>query len=367
MFMSKSQYSLVAVALALLSAIFSLKQMQTVKFHQDAAAGIQTKYLSAAVNNNHLDNADRSSNNNNINAAIDPLPHPTEEQRRRCQIIYILGVEGTMHHGVEPIIETLARHQTDESGNPYNVVSSSDDLRYGLFGYPAGHFGFWEVPPITDPTLVSKVISSICPNINNKNDNQHYITIESTSFPSGGKHHATSRIHRQSAWHQMTPSSIANSHSALNHPTNLYEFYNAYSVYADIKFVVLHRGFLDVIASHKNFDDGPLTHANVIQGYLILLSRFLEEHQKNWMLLDMDSILQKYNRDEMELERVRREMIYKLVDFLGWQEGECWDCFDAWVDSTSDAVALLGNPTVKKLMKQMVELEGVWPPSSLEG
>lgn len=358
MLMSKPHYSLLAVALAFLSTIFSIKQMHTVKFHQDI--DIKANYVNAAVNN-QLNTIEGSSGN--TNAAIDSLPYPTEEQRRRCQIIYILGVEGTMHHGIEPIIETLARHQADGSGQPYNVISSSDDLRYGLFGYPAGHFGFLGAPPITDTALINKVISSICPNNNNDDDdNQHYITIESTSFPSGGKHHSTSRIRRQSSWHQMTPSSIANSHSALNHPTNLYEFYNAYSLYADVKFVALHRGFLDVIASHKNFDDGPLPHANVIHGYLILLSRFLREHPSSWTLLDMDSMLQKYNADDNALESVRREMIHNLANFLGWQHGECSDCFDAWVDSTTDAVALLGNPTVKKLMKQMVELEGVWPP-----
>lgn len=29
--------------------------------------------------------------------------------RNNCQIIYILGVEGSMHHGFTPILETLAR------------------------------------------------------------------------------------------------------------------------------------------------------------------------------------------------------------------------------------------------------------------
>jgi hypothetical protein len=339
MLLTKSQFGVLFVALALLSSLFSLMQITNIGVARDA------NDVSSA-----RQTADRE-------AAAQPPPFPSEELRRQCQIIYILGVEGTMHHGVEPIIEALARRQ----GALYHVTTSSEDLRYGLFAYPHGHFGFAEAPPIDDPLLVRNVISAICPD-----DGRKHVVIESTSFPSGGKFHSTSRVPRQSAWHQMTPRGIASSHAALNHPTNLYEFYDAYRPYATIKFVVLHRSFLDTVASHKNFDDGPLSHANVIQGYLILLARFLDYHreqqQQLWTVLDTDKISAKFHEDVYELGRARKEMVHRLAEFLSWPELECPECFDSWIDSTSDYVTLLGNVNVKKLTKQMAELEGVWPP-----
>eukprot|EP00804_Cyclotella_cryptica_P004438 CCRYP_006854-RA/>CCRYP_006854-RA protein AED:0.19 eAED:0.19 QI:302/1/1/1/0/0/2/234/337 len=303
------------------------------------------------------------------------IPYPSEDQRKRCQIVYILGAEGTMHHGVEPVLTTLAKHQKNpETGVSYDVQFGSEDLRYGLFAYPAGRFGFTEPPPIDDPQLVSKVITAICPD-----DGKKHIIIESTSFPSGGKYHAMSRVRRQSAWHHMTPEGIANSFAALNHPTNLYQFYDAYHRYADIKFLVLHRPFLNTIASHKNFDSGPMVHANVVQGYLILLSRFLDTHRfdkltggKIWTLLHVDRISSKYYADtsgnhednslNSQLNEARNVMVRNLAMFLNWPQVECPNCFDSWVDSTTDYVKILGNFNVKKLTKQWEKLESIWPP-----
>ena len=64
--------------------------------------------------------------------------------------------------------------------------------------------------------------------------------------------------------------------------------------------------------------------------------------------------------DDLAIIAIDRGLRRKIEEAQSGATG--LDCFDAWVDSTTDAVALLGNPTVKKLMKQMVELEGVWPP-----
>lgn len=363
MMVLKPQHSLM-IALAFLSAFCSLIRIHKIKV---------TKNDTFSTSQSRTITRNYSATPYDVKlpvAATPSLPIPSEEQRRRCQIIYVLGVEGTMHHGVEPIIEALARHQIDQETNiPYNVRIKSDDLRYGLFAYPEGHFGYNDMnpPPINDPSLVSKVHSAICPD-----DNRHHIIIESTSFPSGGKFHSMSRIRRQSAWHQMTPESIANSHSALNHPTNLYEFFDAYSPYAQIKFVVLHRGFLETVASHKNFDGDALTHANVIHGYLILLGRFLDSHryynnaaqdEKLWTVFNTDAISAKYYSDNNELEKARQETINKLQQFLGWSTEVNWrDCFHSWVDSSSNYVTLLGNKNVKLLTKQMEDLEEIWPP-----
>lgn len=115
-----------------------------------------------------------------------------------------------MHHGVEPIIATLAANQVDpETGKSYAVHSKSKDLRYGLFAPTGSRLGFDEPPPMDDPELVKKVISSICPN-----DGRKHIIIEAASFPCGGKFRV-SRGSGSHAWRQMSPEAIANSEMAL--------------------------------------------------------------------------------------------------------------------------------------------------------
>ncbi|KAL7519695.1 hypothetical protein ACHAWX_004452 [Stephanocyclus meneghinianus] len=358
--MSNSQYGAMAIAISVLCTVFALLQINIIDDHKSKinAGMIQRFNRDAATETITL--------SSELNFAV--IRYPSQDQRKRCQIVYILGAEGTMHHGVEPILTTFAKGQIDrETGDSYEVQFGSDDLRYGLFAYPAGRFGFLEPPSIDDPHLVSKVITAICPD-----DGKNHIIIESTSFPSGGKYHAMSRVRRQSAWHQMTPEGIANSFAALNHPTNLYQFYDAYHRYAVIKFVVLHRPFLNTIASHRNFDSGPMAHANVVQGYLILLSRFLDAYrfdkvtgEKIWTLLHVDKISSNNDADPSlnnQQKESRNVLIRNLAIFLDWPQVECPNCFDSWIDSTTDYVKILGNFNVKRLTKQLKELDGIWPP-----
>ena len=213
------------------------------------------------------------------------------ERRKNCQIIYIVGVEGAMHHGFSPILESLAHHQVDpNTGMPYDVRFQDRTLRSALFG-------FRESRSVDDPTLVTEVLKHVCPN-----DGKKHVIIEDSSFPCGMEDDPRSyRVHRQPEWKTSSMEQIANSEMALNHPTNLYSFYNAYSPYADIKFVVLHRPFLETIASHHDWDDSLVMHSNVIRGFMLLLSRFLDVHpidtttgKQLWTLVCIEIIMSKH-------------------------------------------------------------------------
>ncbi|KAL7480251.1 hypothetical protein ACHAW6_005947 [Cyclotella cf. meneghiniana] len=97
---------------------------------------------------------------NKLTTYENDVPEPEPTVRSRCQIIYLLGVEGTMHHGILPIVESLAARQIDPlTSTPYNVHSRSKALRYGLFASTGRRFGFHEPPPMDDPRLVKKVVS----------------------------------------------------------------------------------------------------------------------------------------------------------------------------------------------------------------
>ena len=136
------------------------------------------------------------------------------------------------HHGIAPVITQLAQLQVDEHGIPYEIIDHDKPfiLRaiFGLHGKDT---------IIDDPLLVQHTLQNLCPN-----DGKKRILMEAHSFPSKSE---TAdwyyRTPRQKEWRTMTMDEIAESESALNHPTNLYKFYDAYSPFADVKFVVLHR------------------------------------------------------------------------------------------------------------------------------
>jgi hypothetical protein len=148
--------------------------------------------------------------------------------RDRCQIVYVLGVEGSVHHGVTPILRNLASHQIeyDDSieGEPvikrYDVNYADKRLRSALFGFNRN------TRSIDNPAMVRHTMRQLCPD-----NGMHHVILEDLSFPSGEANDArTYRIHRQRWWYQSTMEQIAMSETALNHPLNLDAFYEAYSV-----------------------------------------------------------------------------------------------------------------------------------------
>ncbi|KAL7508586.1 hypothetical protein ACHAXN_005675 [Cyclotella atomus] len=294
------------------------------------------------------------------------------ETRKNCQIIYVLGVEGATHHGFAPILEYLANNQVDPAtGIPYDIVMSSRALKFGVFGWYKAHgmrLGFnAETPPLEDPELVQRVIADICPN-----DGRKHVIVEDNSFPCGQEDDRRSyRVHRQHDWLRMSPEEIADSESGNNQPTNLNAFYKAYSPYADVKFLVLHRPYLEVIASHAEWDTGPVVHSNIIRGFMIILRRFLDSHmidpktgRKLWHLICVEKHFAKfYNFDDVAVAQARKNMLHEVASFLDWPVKECPNCFDSWHESTKDHAATLGPENLQILDEHMKSIEGTWPPN----
>mmetsp|Transcript_1939 Transcript_1939/g.4029 ORF Transcript_1939/g.4029 Transcript_1939/m.4029 type:complete len:392 (+) Transcript_1939:297-1472(+) len=295
--------------------------------------------------------------------AIKILRSPNEQLRKNCQIVYIIAVEGAAHHGFQPVVEALARNQKDvATGKPYDVQYKSKEIQRALFGL----FGGFKRGDMDDPKVISDTISTLCPD-----DGRKHVIIEDSSFPS---RHAddrrTYRVKRQVEWAYLSMQEIAESETALNHPFNLSRFYETYSPYADIKFVVLHRPYLETIASHTEWDEGIEGHSNVIRGFMLLLRRFLDSNilddrtgRKVWTLICIERIVSKtYEFDNDKVKQARKRLISHLARFLAWPRTDCPHCFDTWKDSTKDYNEVLGGETVAVLKEHMQQLEGIWPP-----
>ncbi|KAL3805110.1 hypothetical protein HJC23_003338 [Cyclotella cryptica] len=304
------------------------------------------------------------------------------QRRRNCQLVYILGVEGVSHHGFEHIIKHLASIQKDTVSNiPYDIVNEDMKKRNNFLFALYGEYnrtiakqngeilpmGYNHTPPLDDPHLVEQLFAHSCPH-----DGKKHVIIDWHSFPSGrfqGKRPL--RVHRQKDWIHMSSSEIAKSKAALNHPFNLTAFYIAYSRYADIKFIVLHRPYLEAIASHANWDRTPIIHSEITRGFIYILRRFLDKYavdtttgDRLWHLVCVQEISSKfYNNDETRLQLARRRFVEELTEFLNWPMNECPNCFDVWRESTKDHVAILGDyaTTVKR---HADSLKGLWPPAT---
>jgi hypothetical protein len=287
--------------------------------------------------------------------------------RSHCQIIYILGVEGSIHHGFTPVLHSLALKQTDPN-NAIDVQLQPNALRAALFGR------FREKRPLNDQSLVHDTLRKLCPN-----DGVKHIVIEDSSFPCGQEGDPRGyRYPRQHAWLNMTMAEIASSEIAMEHPVNLFKFVQLYRDYADIKFIVLHRPFLETIASHMDWDESIQRHSNVIRGFMLILRRFLDAHavdsngEKYWTIVCVERLMSQYYRLQSEQGRevidhdawnkARRNIVFYLTDFLGWSQRECTDCFNSWRDSSKSKIKTIKDDELMPLLDHMKEVEGIWPP-----
>jgi len=272
--------------------------------------------------------------------------------RENCQFVFVIGVEGTIHHGFAPILHKMAVLQVGRE----TALSNVEDKANRQFAtFKRAIFSANGRPTNEE---VANTMGKLCPN-----DGRKHIYLDGKSWPSG-------LGNRDPKWKDMTPLEISVTETARNEPMNLYDVVDAYSPYADIKFVVLHRPYLATVASHKKWDGGAMGHSNVLRGHMLLLREFLDTHMYDrasgarlWTVLCTEQIMSKNYETEEEAAEARGLAIRHLAYFLGWKNAlDCPDCFDGWRESTKDPLKALGTNTVQALFDHMKSLVGVWPP-----
>lgn len=278
------------------------------------------------------------------------LKQDAESSTHNCQFVFIIGVEGALHHELSPILKKMAQLQKDPiTGQSYKTPSDIDQQTfkraiYSMDGLPSAE-------------QASDFMSKICPSDGLK---RIYFDGKTTS-PLGLKNH-------DKKWSKMTPLEISLTPLANNEPTNFKNMVEAYSPYADIKFIVLHRPYLETIAHHRRRDGGVIGHSNVIRGHMILLREFLDTHisdksgERLWTVFCTQSMLLKNYETQEEAQVARRNVIGHLANFLGWPQAECPSCFDEWPETTNNRADRLDVKDVEVLFDHIKSLVGVWPP-----
>ena len=365
-----------------------------------AAAALSSNYINALKDNNINNggsppgfvqfNEDIHKTNSAMQQSIDEIQQLqqkkqqqqqlTQEQTAKdnCQIIYILGVEGAIHHGFTPILETLAKSQRDPiTGQAYEVTYASKVLRSALFGL------YQEKRDMDHPTLIAKVFRELCPETDGKTK---HVIIEDSSFPSGALDDPRSyRIRRQASWMASTMEQVADDELARNHPVNLHKFYELYSQHANVQFILLNRPFLETMASHANdWGEEVGGRSNMIRGFMLILKQFLarlrqrEEEQANQnnggmrgnnkkkkalaTIVCADKIMSTSYDSMYETTMARQHILDYISKFLDWPSSRCPECYSTWKESRKDPAKVLGEKNLALMLNDMKELEGIWPP-----
>ena len=246
----------------------------------------------------------------------------------KCQIVYVLGVEGSGHHGVSDVLlQTLASEQSGIS-----LKFRDRDFR--------------RIMTARDSSEIAPKIQEIC------QPTKRTAIVEDTSFPTG--------LEYRKIYAGRPAMDVAAILEIKPHPLDLETLVDTFSPHADIKFIILHRTFFSVAVSHSEYkvDGGIIGHGEVMSGHMRYLGKLFKPDKLggkvDWMLLCTD-----------RLRTIQRDAVVgELADFLGWTKRQCDHCFDMWIDSRKVPSDVAGEDVMAKLEEQKAELEstGLWPP-----
>ena len=246
----------------------------------------------------------------------------------KCQIVYVLGVEGSGHHGVSDVLlQTLASEQSGIS-----LKFRDRDFR--------------RIMTARDSAEIAQKMIEIC------QPTKRTVIVEDTSFLTG--------LEYRKIYAGRPAMDVAAILEIKPHPLDLETLVDTFSPHADIKFIILHRTFFSVAVSHSEYkvDGGIIGHGEVMSGHMRYLSKLFKPDKLggkvDWMLLCTD-----------RLRTIERDAVVgELADFLGWTKRQCDHCFDKWISSRKSPSEVAGEDVMAKLEEQKVELDntGLWPP-----
>ena len=312
------------------------------------------------------------------------------ELRKNCQIIYITGVEELTRQSIGPVIESLALNQIDPDTSLKYYVDV-EQLSYNpldwLHGAARREWGFDNMTNIHDPI---SVVKESCPN-----DGLKHVYIKWASFPRFHEDIIQAYRNLRAPFLKLTNTQeIENTNTALHYTTDMSQFIKAYSPYVDIKFIVLHRPLLEIVASFGDWDGGPtmykiadkeirvetppnrmkmIEHSDIVGGFMLMLRNFLDQSvntaigRSSWILVCVQRLLSKNYYYRKDLLKARRNVMMQLTTFLGWPLSDCPHCFDGWTESSNDPLEGLEEEDLAMLVENMKYLEMAWPPPGEEG
>jgi len=191
--------------------------------------------------------------------------------------LYIVGVEGVGHHGVTPVLASIAKTCN------YHVLYENGALRTA-----------WQQnTPNRYKSLLNAIMRQKLPRTNKT------IVIEDQSFPTDNLGRNTTAAHKKN----ITSYNLE------------WIYQQTKEVDVDAKFIHLTRDFYRTVASHPEFDFGFQRHADVLYAFLMHINAeylAISQHAPNrWTEVDYESFTHMHNCTAL---------VSAIVHFMQWDE-----------------------------------------------
>lgn len=206
-----------------------------------------------------------------------------------CQEIHVIGLEGVGHHGFGPVLNQLA-FQTPEivilrrTSGP-GGINIAKGIKEANYSQVAEGFRFRAEACLRQ--------TKTC------------VSFGGCSYPCS-RSPFTSKLKSVKRWEPKHLSYLLR----VGHPIHISKWFAAASKHCDIRFVLLHRNFVETVFTHRTWDTGVRGHSEV----LLLFAEYIDvmlKHipQSSWVRFDYE-----------DFWSFRREEALKaLVHFLGWE------------------------------------------------
>lgn len=264
----------------------------------------------------------------------------------KCQLIYVVAIEGSSHHGFLPVLERFVTEQVNEHGNSFNLYSNKRTVLQVMNFTDLKVRKFWGYTGEESPEQRKEVMKTICPS-----DGSNNVIICDKSFPAFMEY--------RKKLVNMTAAEIA-AHLKLNpNPISLIDLPQLFEPFADVHYILLHRQWLNTVASHPYFDGGFAEHGRVISGYQQYLGDLFSNNDV--VKAVPTSVV---CSDLMDQKEYQEQVLEELATQFQWKKNACSNCFDTWKASKK-------NPEIDiQSFKYLIELQqnasSVWPPRDIE-
>jgi len=222
-----------------------------------------------------------------------------------AELLYLVGVEGTSHHGVYPILNSMGWDRCRRPGASCGKINSRmcpfyPDVK-GAYNVHQNIFAARRTTPtVFNVQGVKKEVARVKGIV--RSDNLEFLSLQGKvdSFPA---FFLDNPRKRKPPW-----------------PIDLLHLHEVFSGTLTLRLIILLRPFQTTVWSHWEHDGGTWQHAELMSAHLIKLGSDLGKLPlNNWRILPVDCM---YQDKETRLLTVSR-----LADYLRWRpegsEGEC--------------------------------------------
>jgi len=261
------------------------------------------------------------------------------EKRRRLQVVYIAGVEGTGHHGFMPLLLYPA---VREYGG--GVLAWWRSLREVLL----------KCPPSERRAKLNMLLEAMQTNC----QDEPRILFEWCSYPFGEEHRerwADGVADTDALARELRSGNPGNS-------VDLREFVDIFSEFADVKVLVLHRGLISASWSHKEWDQGLLKHARILALFMEYLTGVLGGLDPDmWRWVAYEDVCNAHLQGE------HAAVAAALSAFLGLPAATLQRSFSHFRPSSKDAAAEMPGETLREIRALEDRHSDRWFPSAFPG